>query len=152
VYIIINGKIGNFLFSLDDYLNRKSDLIRSFEQCVFIWGVSRLYSVERPGTKVLLYLSKDEERGFDGCIALAGEIRETGELKGKYWPEGDWPYYMVLKVSAIPKSIIRSRNPRDWRCVSREELREKYNIRPLPGIQKVSQGIGKEIERELAAL
>ena len=83
---------------------------------------------------------------------MAGEIRETGELKGKYWPEGEWPYYMVLKVSTIPKSIIRSRNPRDWRCVGREELREKYNIRPLPGIQKVGQEIRKEIERELAAL
>ena len=59
---------------------------------------------------------------------------------------------MVLKVSAIPKSIIRSGNPRDWRCVSREELKEKYSIRPLPGIQKVGQEIGKEIERELAAL
>jgi hypothetical protein len=57
MYIIINGKIGNFLFSLDDYLNRKIDLIRNFEEGVFIWGVSRLYSVERPGTKFLLYSS-----------------------------------------------------------------------------------------------
>ena len=43
---------------------------------------------------------------------------------------------MVLKVSAIPKSIIRSRNPRDWRCLSREELKEKYSIRPRQEFRK----------------
>ncbi|MFP3203260.1 MAG: hypothetical protein RXR43_13890 [Sulfolobus sp.] len=152
MYIIINGKIDNFLFSLEDYLNRKSKLIRNFEEGVFIWGVSRLYSTEKPGTKILLYLSRDEEREFEGCIVLAGEIRETGELKEKYWPEGEWPYYMILKVSAIPRSIIQSKNPRDWKCVSREELKEKYNIRALPGIQKINDEIGKEIESKLAAL
>jgi hypothetical protein len=75
MYIIINGKIGNFLFSLDDYLNRRSDLIRNFEEGVLIWGVSRLYSTEKPGTKILPYLSRDEEREFEGCTVLAGEIK-----------------------------------------------------------------------------
>jgi len=57
MYIVINGKINNFLFSLDDYLNRKSSFIKRFDEGIFIWGTSRLYSVEGPGSKVLLYLS-----------------------------------------------------------------------------------------------
>ena len=76
MYIIINGKIDNFLFSLEDYLNMKSKLIRNFEEGVFIWGVSRLYSTEKAGTKILLYLSRDEEREFEGCIVLSGEMRD----------------------------------------------------------------------------
>jgi hypothetical protein len=32
---------------------------------------------------------------------------------------------MILKVSAIPRSIIPSKNPKDWKCVSREELKKK---------------------------
>ncbi|BDC00282.1 hypothetical protein [Saccharolobus caldissimus] len=150
MYIVINGKINNFLFSLDDYLNRKSSLIRRFEDGIFIWGTSRLYSVEKPGTKVLLYLSRDEEKGFDGCIVLSGEIEETGELKEKYWPEGEWPYYIVIKVSVIPKSVLENKDPKRWKCVTREVLKEKFNFKPMPGIQKLDDKIGEEIEKILA--
>ena len=120
-----------------------------FKEGVFIWGVSRVYSVEKPGVKVLLYLSRDEEKGFDGCIVLSGEIKEIGELKEKYWPEGEWPHYMAIKVSTIPRSIIESKDVRKWKCVSREELKNKFNLRPLPGIQKLDDKIGEEIEKIL---
>ena len=148
MYIVINGKINNFLFSLDDYLSRKSSFIKRFDEGIFIWGTSRLYSVEGPGSKVLLYLSRDEERGFDGCIVLSGVIKETGELKEKYWPEGEWPHYMAIKVSAIPKSVLENRDPKRWKCITREELK-KFNFRPLPGIQKLDDKIGEEIEIKL---
>lgn len=123
MYIVINGKINNFLFSLDDYLNRKSSFIKRFDEGIFIWGTSRLYSVEGPGSKVLLYLSRDEERGFDGCIVLSGVIKETGELKEKYWPEGEWPHYMAIKVSAISKSVLENRDTKSGRALRGKNLR-----------------------------
>lgn len=149
MYIVINGKINNFIFSLDDYLNRKSSLIKRFEEGVFIWGVSRLYSIEKPGVKIFLYLTRDEERGFDGCIALSGEIRDVGELKEKYWPEGEWPHYMAIRVSAMPRSLTQSKDVGKWKCVGREELKEKFKFRPMPGIQKLDDKIGEEIEKIL---
>jgi len=123
MYIVINGKINNFLFSLDDYLSRKSSFIKRFDEGIFIWGTSRLYSVEGPGSKVLLYLSRDEERGFDGCIVLSGVIKETGELKEKYWPEGEWPHYMAIKVSAISKSVLENRDTKSGRALRGKNLR-----------------------------
>ena len=123
MYIVINGKINNFLFSLDDYLNRKSSFIKRFDEGIFIWGTSRLYSVEGPGSKVLLYLSRDEERGFDGCIVLSGVIKETRELKEKYWPEGEWPHYMAIKVSAISKSVLENRDTKSGRALRGKNLR-----------------------------
>ena len=149
MYIVINGKINNFLFSLDDYLNRKTSFIKRFDKDTFIWGVSRVYSVEKPGSKILLYLSMDEEKGFNGGIVLSGEIKEIGELKEKYWPEGEWPHYIALKVRYIPRSIIENRDPKKWKYASREKLKELFNFRPLPGIQKLDDKIGEEIEKLL---
>ncbi|MBB5254133.1 hypothetical protein [Sulfurisphaera ohwakuensis] len=149
MYIVINGKINNFLFSLNDYLNRNTSFIKRFDEGTFIWGVSRVYSVEKPGSKILLYLSMDEEKGFNGGIVLSGEIKEIGELKEKYWPEGEWPHYIALKVRYIPRSVIEEKDPKKWKYASREKLKELFNFRPLPGIQKLDDKIGEEIEKLL---
>jgi len=79
---------------------------------------------------------------------LSGVIKETGELKEKYWPEGEWPHYMAIKVSAISKSILENRDTKSWKSITREELK-KFNFRPFPGIQKLEDKIGEDIEIKL---
>lgn len=77
MYIVINGKINNFLFSLNDYLNRKTSFIKRFDEGTFIWGVSRVYSVEKPGSKILLYLSMDEEKALTAELYFLEKLRKS---------------------------------------------------------------------------
>lgn len=148
MYVIVNGKVGNFLYSLDDYVHRRTEFIRKFPQGSFIWGARRVYSPERPGARLFLYVSRDEERGFDGGIVLVGEIKQVGELHERYWPEGEWAYYFVLSDVFVPRSIIESKDPRKWKYVTREEM-EEFGLRPLPGIIKLSDEAGKKLEERL---
>ncbi len=59
-------------------------------------------------------------------------------------------YYVAIKVIAIPRSVVENRDPKKWKSLTREELKVKFNFRPLPGIQKLDDRIGEEIEKILA--
>lgn len=141
MYTVLKGKMTNFLFSLDDMKERKSELIKKYPQFTFIWGENRHYSFLTKGTKVLFYLSGDK---IPSGIIFEGELLDFKDLDTKYWPEGEWKYYMPIKVITIPKSVLESKDPTKWDYVKYEELKQ-VGFRPLPGTQKIDDSIGNKI-------
>jgi len=70
--LLLKGGIKNFLHSFTDYLVRRSQLITRFPAGVFIWGARARSSLLVEGSKVLLYLSRNEFN--NGGIVLYGEL------------------------------------------------------------------------------
>ncbi|BFH72984.1 hypothetical protein SJAV_09280 [Sulfurisphaera javensis] len=141
MYIVLKGKLGNFLYSLKDMKKRETQLIKKFPEGTFIWGTNRRISSLEKGVKVLFYLTGE---GIESGIVFYGEILSVGELKEKYWPEGEWKYWIAIKVEKMPKSIIEYDDPSKWHYVTYEELKS-LGFRPLPWPQKIEDELAKKI-------
>ena len=146
MYILLKGTLENFTVSLKDYIETKSDLIKKYPKGSFIWGIRVPNNLLSKGTKAFLYVNKTES--FPGGIVLEGEVLDVAELKEKYWPEGEWNYYVVLKVLKIPDSVVKEKDAKKWKIVDRNQLKE-LGVKVLPGIQKIDDKIGAKIEELL---
>lgn len=141
VYIVLKGKLENFLYSLNDMKERKSRLIKKYPEGTFIWGTNRLTSDLKKGVKVLFYVTGNN---IESGIVFEGEILDIGELNEKYWHEGDWRYYISIKIKKIPKSLLESSLPSNWHYVTFKELKE-IGFRPLPGHQRINDYLAEKI-------
>lgn len=150
MYVLFKGTITNFLFSLDDYKTRKSKLIQKYPKGSFIWGFNRPSKLLENQVKAFLYLNKSEPN-FKGGIVLEGEIIDLGELNEKYWSEGEWKYYVALKVIHIPKSVLSTTDVTKWKILDLSKLKE-IGIKILPGIQKINDSDGNKIEKLLGEI
>lgn len=149
MYVLLKGTIPNFLISLRDYVEAKSDVIKKYPKGSFIWGIRAPNSLVSRGNKVFLYINKSDD--FPGGIVLEGEVIDVAELKEKYWPEEVWSYYVALKVLKVPESVLREKDVKKWKVVDRNKLKE-LGIKVLPGPQKIKDEIGAEIEKLLSEI
>jgi len=141
--LLLKAGIKNFLYSLKDYLKRKSQLISRFPAGVFIWGTQVHSSLFVEGTKVLLYLSRNEFN--NGGIVLHGELLRPFETSERYWPEGEWSVILPIKVLKFAKGVVeRPDDPASWRLVDRNKLAE-LGVKVLPGIQKIDDELIERI-------
>lgn len=145
--LLLKGSLENFHHSLVDFLERKSQLIRRFPAGAFLWGAKRVDQRVRPGAGVLLYVNRNQFN--EGGVALYGELAEVGELKERYWPQGDWPLYLVLKVKATAEGVRENpQEPSRWRLIDRHALAQ-LGVRILPGIQTIPEDKAREIITKL---
>lgn len=149
MYVLLKGTLTNFLVSLKDYKERKSSLIRRYPQGSFIWGLNKSTSLLKKGTKAFLYLNKSES--FSGGVVLEGDILDFAELTEKYWPVGEWKYYVALKVLLIPETIYSTEDINSWSLIKLDKLKE-LGIKVLPGIQKIDDNLGEKLEKALSEL
>ena len=149
MYALLKGTVTNFLTSLEDYKSRKSKVINKYPIGSFIWGLSRKSNLLKQGTKVFLYLNRAEN--FPGGIVLEGETIGVSELEEKYWPEGEWKYYVVLKVIKIPSSVLKESDISKWEIVDLNKLKE-FGLKILPGVQKLDDKVGVKVEKMLNEL
>jgi hypothetical protein len=150
MYVLFKGTLTNFLFSLDDYKTRKSKLIQKYPQGSFIWGFNRSSKLLENQVRAFLYLNKSESR-LKGGIVLEGEIIDIAELSEKYWPEGEWKYYVALKIIHIPKSVLSTTDTTRWKIIDLDKLKE-IGVKILPGIQKIDDELGRRIEKLLGEI
>lgn len=150
MYVLFKGTLTNFLFSLDDYKTRKSKLIQKYPQGSFIWGFNRSSKLLQNQVRAFLYLNKSESR-LKGGIVLEGEIMDIAELSEKYWPEGEWKYYVALKIIYIPKSVLSTTDTTRWKIIDLDKLKE-IGVKILPGIQKIDNELGRRIEKLLGEI
>ena len=149
MYVLLKGTLQNFLVSLRDHVEMESDLIKKYPKGSFIWGLRAMNRLVSKGTKVFLYVNKAED--FSGGVVLEGEVVDVAELKEKYWPEGEWNYYVALKVLRIPSSVLKEKDPRKWKVIDLDKMRE-LGVKLLPGVQKVDDSVGAKIEELLGKL
>lgn len=143
MYILLKGKLNNFMFSLEDYITKKSNIIKRFPQDVLLWGGSRTYSLYEKGANVFLYLSREVD--FQGGVVLYGELLTPQQLKEKYWPEGEWPILLPIKIKKLAQGVVENpKDPEKWKIITLDKLKE-LGIRPLPGIQKIEDETGGKI-------
>jgi hypothetical protein len=150
MYVLFKGTLTSFLFSLDDYKTRKSKLIQKYPQGSFIWGFNRSSKLLENQVRAFLYLNKSESR-LKGGIVLEGEIIDIAELSEKYWPEGEWKYYVTLKIIYIPKSVLSTTDTTRWKIIDLDKLKE-MGVKILPGIQKIDNELGRRIEKLLGEI
>jgi len=150
MYVLFKGTLTNFLFSLDDYKTRKSKLIQKYPQGSFIWGFNRSSKLLENQVRAFLYLNKSESH-LKGGIVLEGEIIDIAELSEKYWPEGEWKYYVTLKIIYIPKSVLSTTDTTRWKIIGLDKLKE-IGVKILPGIQKIDNELGGRIEKLLGEI
>ncbi|ACP49269.1 conserved hypothetical protein [Sulfolobus islandicus Y.N.15.51] len=150
MYVLFKGTLTNFLFSLDDYKTRKSKLIQKYPQGSFIWGFNRSSKLLENQVRAFLYLNKSESH-LKGGIVLEGEIIDIAELSEKYWPEGEWKYYVTLKIIYIPKSVLSTTDTTRWKIIGLDKLKE-IGVKILPGIQKIDNELGRRIEKLLGEI
>jgi len=150
VYVLLKGTLSNFLVSLNDYKTRKSKLIQKYPQGSFIWGFNQSSKLLKNQVRAFLYLTKSGSHSKGG-IVLEGEIIDVAELSEKYWPEGEWKYYVALKIIHIPKSVLSTTDATKWKTIDWEKLKE-IGVKILPGIQKIDDTLGKRIERLLSEI
>ncbi|ABO08141.1 hypothetical protein [Pyrobaculum calidifontis] len=130
MYLLFKGRLANFSHSLLDYLERRSALIRRFLPGVFLWGASRRNSLLQEGAHVFLYVAK--EVGFPGGVVLYGVLQKPEELLEKYWPEGEWPILLPIKVERLAPGVAESPlDPSRWRPVTLAQL-QQIGVRVLP--------------------
>lgn len=148
--LLLKGSLENFQHSLVDFLERKSQLIRRFPASSFLWGAKRVDQRVRPGAEVLLYVNRNQFN--EGGVALYGELVEVGELKERYWPQGDWPLYLVLKVKAIAEGVRENpHEPSRWRLIDRHALAQ-LGVKILPGIQTIPEDKLRQILSNLVRI
>ena len=150
MYVLLKGTLSNFLVSLNDYKTRKSKLIQKYPQGSFIWGFNQSSKLLKNQVRAFLYLTKSGSHSKGG-IVLEGEIIDVAELSEKYWPEGEWKYYVALKIIHIPKSVLSTTDTTKWKIVDLDKLKE-IGVKILPGIQKIDDTLGKRIERLLSEI
>jgi hypothetical protein len=150
MYVLFKGTLSNFLFSLDDYKARKSKLIQKYPQGSFIWGFNQSSNLLKNQVRAFLYLTKSGSH-LKGGIVLEGEIIDIAELSEKYWPEGEWKYYVALKIIYMPKSVLSTTDTTKWKIIDLDKLKE-IGVKILPGIQKIDDKLGKRIERLLGEI
>lgn len=146
MYLLLKGGLENFKTSLEDYLTRKSQLLKALPEGSILWGVNVNSVLLKRGNKAFLYVSKSNN--FEGGIVLEGEILSVGELKQPYWKSGNWNKYVAMKVIIIP---LKGLDETKWKYITLGRMKE-LGIKPLPGIQKISDDLGKKIEEELKRL
>ena len=100
--------------------------------------------------RAFLYLNKSESH-LKGGIVLEGEIIDIAELSEKYWPEGEWKYYVTLKIIYIPKSVLSTTDTTRWKIIGLDKLKE-IGVKILPGIQKIDNELGGRIEKLLGEI
>lgn len=134
--LLLKGSLENFLHSLNDYLERRSQLIRQFPPGTFLWGAKRIDSRVKRGVGVFIYVTRNQYN--EGGLALYGTLLDVGELKERYWPHGEWNYLLPIAVGKIAKSIVEHpKTPSEWRLPTRHDLNE-IGIKVLPGIQSLT--------------
>lgn len=138
--LLLKGSLENFLHSLRDYFERRSQLIRHFPPGTFLWGARRIDSRVKKGVGVFIYVTRNQYN--EGGLALYGTLHDVAELKERYWPQGEWSYLLPIAVNKIAKSVVKNpEDPTRWNLPTRFKLKE-LGVTVLPGIQT--------IERELA--
>jgi len=142
VTIMLKGTLENFQRSLRDYLYRDS-LAANYSQDVILWGARRPSRLYKEGTRVFLYIKKDKHT--QGGIVLYGILINPEPLKVKYWPEGEWPVLLPIKVIKFAKGVLEyPDNPKRWKLVDRETLK-RLGIIPTRGVQRIDNAIAEKI-------
>ena len=92
---------------------------------------------------MLLYLSRSE---YDpGDVALFGTLEMPVELRERYWPEGEWPILLPIRVVKFARGVLENPdNPRRWKLVTREVLAQ-LGVKVLPGPQKIDDKVIEKV-------
>jgi DNA-directed RNA polymerase subunit RPC12/RpoP len=149
-YLLFKGTLENFLFSLRDFAERRSELIRQFSAGIFLWGASRMDSRIKAGIGVFLCVTKNQYN--EGGLALYGRLLDVKKFSGRYWPSGKWNYLLPIRVERVAEGVLES--PSDlakWRLPDRRRL-EELGVRILPGIRTVKPEQGEKLKNLLKPL
>jgi hypothetical protein len=149
-YLLFKASVENFLYSLRDFVERRSELIRQFPAGTFLWGARRVDRRVKMGVGVFLYVTKNQYNG--GGLALYGRLLEVKKFSGRYWPSGRWRYLLPIKVERVAEGVMESPNdPAKWRLPDRQRL-EELGVRILPGIRTVKPELGERLKELLKPL
>ncbi len=149
-YLLFKGTVENFLFSLRDFVERRSELIRQFPAGTFLWGVGRVDSRVKAGVGVFLYVTKNQYN--EGGLALYGRLLEVKKFSGRYWPSGRWRHLLPIRVEKAAEGVVESPgDPAKWRLLDRQWL-EEIGVRILPGVRTVKQEQGERLKELLKPL
>ena len=141
--LLLKGSLENFLHSLRDYLERRSELIRQFPPGTFLWGARRIDSRVKKGVGVFIYVTRNQYN--EGGLALYGTLQDVRELNARYWPQGEWNYLLPIAVSKVANSILENpSDPSKWRISTRRAL-EEAGAKVLPGIQTIKQELAEKL-------
>jgi hypothetical protein len=143
-YLLFKASAENFLFSLRDFVERRSGLIRQFPAGTFLWGVRRVDRRIKAGVGVFLYVTKNRYNG--GGLALYGRLLEVREFTGRYWPSGRWRHLLPIRAERAAEEVVEYPNdPVKWRLPDRRRL-EELGVKILPGIRTVKPKQGEELK------
>ncbi len=146
--LLLKGSLENFLYSLHDYLERRTTLIKQYKPGTFLWGAKRIDNRIKKGVEVFLYITKNQYN--EGGLALYGTLLDVKELGEKYWPQGEWLYLLPIKVEKIAKSITENPyDPSKWRLPTRYVL-EELGIKILPGLQTIKVEMAEKLKSLLS--
>jgi hypothetical protein len=149
-YLLLKGTLENFLYSLRDFVERRSDLIRQFPAGVFLWGAKRVDKRVKTGVGVFLYVTKN--RYNEGGLVLYGRLLDVRKFSGRYWPSGRWRYLLPVRVERVAEGVMENPNdPARWRLPDRRQL-EELGVKILPGIRTVEPEQGKRLKELLRPL
>ena len=148
--LLLNASIENFLYSLRDFVERRSELIRQFPPGTLLWGTRRVDSRVKAGVGVFLYVTKNQYN--EGGLALCGRLLDVREFSGRYWPSGKWRYLLPIKAEKAAEGVVESPNdPTKWRLPDRRRL-EELGVRILPGMRTVRMEQAEKLKELLKPL
>jgi len=149
-YLLLKGSLENFLHSLRDFVERRSELIRQFPADTFLWGARRAGRRVKAEVGVFLYVTKNQYNG--GGLALYGRLLGVKEFSGKYWPSGRWRLLLPIRVEKVAEGVIEHHDdPTKWRLPDRRRL-EELCLRILPSIRAVKPEQGEKLKELLKPL
>ncbi len=149
-YLLFKGTLENFLFSLHDFIERRSGLIRQFPAGTFLWGANRVDSRVKAGVGVFLYVTKNWYN--EGGLVLYGRLLEVRRFSGRYWPSGRWRHLLPIRVERAAEGVVESPyDPARWRLPDRRRL-EELGVKILPGIRTVRPEQGEKLKELLRPL
>ncbi len=149
-YLLFKGTLENFLFSLRDFVERRSGLIRQFPVGTFLWGANRVDSRVKAGVGVFLYVVKNWYN--EGGLVLYGRLLEVRRFSGRYWLSGRWRHLLPIRVERAAEGVVESPyDPARWRLPDRRRL-EELGVKILPGIRTVRPEQGEKLKELLKPL
>ncbi len=98
---------------------------------------------------VFLYLTKNQYN--EGGLVLYGCLLEVRKFSGRYWPSGEWHYFLPISSQRATGDVVESPSDTASRCPDKKRL-EELGVRKPPGVQTVKPELTEKLLGLLEAL